>query len=594
MNSLERRSIRRILGRVSYSCFFPSRLVANTGILLGCFAAASAISAASVPRLTWKDNSDNESGFSIERSADGKDWEVIGVVDANVNVFEDPSPIAIKRAYYYRVRAFNDYGFSPYTNAVDFSFDPGKQWYEGEWDGGLAGRLHLRLNVDGTGWLLGEGSSGSSGAFSKRIELSRDASFAVLVEDLGMLVGFVGSRGVELEILGGDGERSEGTLAWALLEANAADGDNPNSSAQRYEFEVPSADNGRIELEVDANRRGLAFVELGEHRWIERISLTSGAAEIWLDSSKRLSLSLIDGQVSGEIHNGDDLIAIEPEPLPSLPESYLSNVSIRTWIEGGSKAIAGFVVSGDGRKRLLVRAIGPELRDMGLKNVVDDPRLSLRAPGSSAAIAENRHWQESNDSGGALADAAELAGAFPLNPGSNDAGLLVELEPGLYWVFIENAGASGGTALVEVYDLDGVLQNDSSSWLANVSMRNWTGPERGPIIAGFVVSGEGSQGLLIRGMGNELSDFNVPRPLRDPLLKLFRQGNPNPVATNDDWDTWSESLNPYAEEVGAFGFQQGSNSAAMVQWLEPGLYTSVVRSVDSHSGEVLVEVYALP
>jgi large repetitive protein len=63
--------------------------------------------------LTWADNSDNETGFKIERSADGTTFTEIATVGANVTTYQDSS---VNKAYYYRVRAYNSAGNSGYSN----------------------------------------------------------------------------------------------------------------------------------------------------------------------------------------------------------------------------------------------------------------------------------------------------------------------------------------------------------------------------------------------------------------------------------------------------------------------------------------------
>ena len=56
--------------------------------------------------LTWTDTSNNETGFSIERSPDGHAFSQIATVAANVSTYVDTSPGASKYVFY-RVRAFN-------------------------------------------------------------------------------------------------------------------------------------------------------------------------------------------------------------------------------------------------------------------------------------------------------------------------------------------------------------------------------------------------------------------------------------------------------------------------------------------------------
>ncbi|WP_309020158.1 fibronectin type III domain-containing protein [Pelagicoccus sp. SDUM812003] len=75
----------------------------------------TAANAAGTLNLTWQDNSDNEVGFEIERSLDGVGYEVIGEVSADVQSYSDEGVIP-GIPYSYRVRAYNEFGYSGYTN----------------------------------------------------------------------------------------------------------------------------------------------------------------------------------------------------------------------------------------------------------------------------------------------------------------------------------------------------------------------------------------------------------------------------------------------------------------------------------------------
>jgi hypothetical protein len=68
--------------------------------------------------LYWSDNSDNESGFLIERSETGENgpWEIIGSVDAEITGYEDTGLLLAIKTYSYRVKAFNNEGSSGYSN----------------------------------------------------------------------------------------------------------------------------------------------------------------------------------------------------------------------------------------------------------------------------------------------------------------------------------------------------------------------------------------------------------------------------------------------------------------------------------------------
>jgi len=85
---------------------------------------ASALSVSSI-RLTWTDNSTNETGFKIERSPDGATgWTQLTTTAANVITY-DNTGLSAGTTYYYRVRATNTSGDSPYSNTFNIStFSP--------------------------------------------------------------------------------------------------------------------------------------------------------------------------------------------------------------------------------------------------------------------------------------------------------------------------------------------------------------------------------------------------------------------------------------------------------------------------------------
>lgn len=67
--------------------------------------------------LGWQDNSDNEDGFSIERSDNGIDYNEIATTSENIASYDDYS-VNPGSSYYYQVRAFNEIGYSGYTNVA--------------------------------------------------------------------------------------------------------------------------------------------------------------------------------------------------------------------------------------------------------------------------------------------------------------------------------------------------------------------------------------------------------------------------------------------------------------------------------------------
>ena len=66
--------------------------------------------------LSWTDNSNNESGFKIERKeGSGGAWSEIAQIGANTTTYNDNN-LTPNTQYFYRVRAYNSIGNSDYTN----------------------------------------------------------------------------------------------------------------------------------------------------------------------------------------------------------------------------------------------------------------------------------------------------------------------------------------------------------------------------------------------------------------------------------------------------------------------------------------------
>jgi hypothetical protein len=74
-------------------------------------------------QLTWVDNSDNESTFEVERSTDDVTFTPIATVGVDVRSYNDTA-INSNTHYYYRVRAANVVGNSPYTSSAQVTTLP--------------------------------------------------------------------------------------------------------------------------------------------------------------------------------------------------------------------------------------------------------------------------------------------------------------------------------------------------------------------------------------------------------------------------------------------------------------------------------------
>ena len=68
--------------------------------------------------LSWTDNSDNEDGFKIERKQEGGTFSVIATLPPNTTTYTDTG-LTPDTTYTYRVRAYNSFGYSDYSNEAE-------------------------------------------------------------------------------------------------------------------------------------------------------------------------------------------------------------------------------------------------------------------------------------------------------------------------------------------------------------------------------------------------------------------------------------------------------------------------------------------
>ena len=112
---------------------------------------------------------------------------------------------------------------------------------------------------------------------------------------------------------------------------------------------------------------------------------------------------------------------------------------------GANILIAGFSLSGEGMRNLLIRAVGPTLGVFGVPGVLADPKLEIYQ--GSTKIGENDNWSSM------LSNAFSSVGAFQLTPGSKDAAITISLPANGYTVQVSGADGGVGEALVEIYEL---------------------------------------------------------------------------------------------------------------------------------------------
>ncbi|MBC7369636.1 MAG: DVUA0089 family protein [Undibacterium sp.] len=150
--------------------------------------------------------------------------------------------------------------------------------------------------------------------------------------------------------------------------------------------------------------------------------------------------------------NGTGITLIECyDGAPNDTSVRLVNASARAYVGTGEDVlIPGFVITGEGTVRLLVRAVGPGLTAFGVPGALADPQLTLYK--SSEVLATNDNWSSAANPG-EIVSATAAAGGFALVGGSKDAALVVTLGAGAYTALVSGVGNTTGTALVEIYVL---------------------------------------------------------------------------------------------------------------------------------------------
>jgi len=265
----------------------------------------------------------------------------------------------------------------------------------------------------------------------------------------------------------------------------------------------------------------------------------------------------------------------------------LTNISTRAMVgTGGNILIPGFHIAGSGTETLLVRAVGPTLATFSVTGVLAQPVLTV-LDSSGNMIATNTGW-------GTAPNAAAIASAtqgvtFALTPGGADSALLVTLQAGAsYTVQVSGLNSTTGVALAEVYE----LSYTGSARLNNISTRAMVGTGGNILIPGFVISGNGSEELLVRADGPVLAAFGVGGVLAQPNLEVI--SGSTIVASNVAWGTAADAAAIATAAVGiTFALPAGSADSAEIVNLSPGSYTVEVAGVGATTGVALAEIYEI-
>ena len=272
------------------------------------------------------------------------------------------------------------------------------------------------------------------------------------------------------------------------------------------------------------------------------------------------------------------------------PVSTLGNISTRAFVQTGDDVmIGGFMVQGTEPKRVIIRAIGPELAHHGVPNVLADPTLELH-DGTGASIASNDNWVTTIIGGIITANQARdilASGHAPGDP--RESAIIADLPAGNYTAIVRGVNNTTGVALVEVYD----LSPETHSILGNISTRSFVQTGDDVMIGGFIVAGNEPKKVILRAIGPELTHYGVPNALADPTLELHDRTGAL-IASNDNWQSTIIGgiiTSDQRLDIRNSGYAPGDGrESAIIAELPPGNYTAIVRGVNNTTGVALVEV----
>jgi glucose/arabinose dehydrogenase len=139
---------------------------------------------------------------------------------------------------------------------------------------------------------------------------------------------------------------------------------------------------------------------------------------------------------------------VEVYDLDSAAASKLVNISTRSFVQTGDKRLIGGFTLGNhiGLARVIVRAIGPSLTQLGISDTLADPTLELR-DSNAALVLANDNWQDDPTQAAQIA-ASGLAPSDPL-----ESAISTSLFPGAYTAIVGRKNGGTGIGLVEIYNI---------------------------------------------------------------------------------------------------------------------------------------------
>lgn len=374
------------------------------------------------------------------------------------------------------VGAPDDPGLSNSSGTVDVSPSPDGVIVSWEVESG-AGEFEVwRETADGAREIIGTTSETSF--LDAEVQTTDSVRYKIVSKETGLLAASgktVISKGLESDdalktlstrglvrkgnpmimgfVLKGEGSRR--FLLRAIGPGLAALGVEKPLAATQFSVQKTSGGGSFVPVSAEAGwDRGPKADELSE------VMISTGAFALPKGSRDAATVVSLDaGAYTAAITEGSASDGVALFEIYSDGESgpSMSSFSTRGYVGTGQDAlIGGLVVEGSSPRWFLIRGVGPSLAAFGLSSFVANPVVSVHGQGNQPKTFQNDVWWEGDPGRIENIRAAELSVfAFPLQNNSEDAAMLVKLNPGVYTVQLNaSPGTASGDGLIEIYLLD--------------------------------------------------------------------------------------------------------------------------------------------
>lgn len=239
--------------------------------------------------------------------------------------------------------------------------------------------------------------------------------------------------------------------------------------------------------------------------------------------------------------------------------------------------IAGYIITGNNSKPVVMRGMGPVLASFGITDFLPDPVLELHGSNGSL-IVKNDNWKDDQRS--------QIEGTIFQPNDDRESVILATLAPDAYTAILTGKNNVTGVGVVEVFDNGAALD----SQLANISTRGFVQGGNSVMIGGFILgNGAGNSRIALRGVGPSLAQSGLSNVLPDPTLEI-RDANGAVLVANDNWLDDPVS----AAQLTANGLAlQDQKESGIFTSLPSGSFTAILAGKNGAIGIGVVQIYNL-